>query len=176
MKDQRRKTKVRFPMMIRLFFPFLIGVFVLNCSPKKKEAPAENVPTKGLPNITVKMLSGEVVMTNSLKGKTILFFYSPDCDHCQREAKDIGENSPAFKEYAIYLICSPRPNELIAGFQKEFGLENQPNLHFGQAEVENVVGEMGSIGTPSLFIYSEEGKLVKRIDNETPASEIIKFL
>ncbi len=122
------------------------------------------------------MLSGEVLTTNTLKGKTILFFYSPDCDHCQREAKDIGENIRAFNEYAIYLICSPRSNELIAAFQKEFGLENQPNLHFGQAEVANVVGEMGSIGTPSLFIYSEEGRFVKRIDNETPVEEIIKFL
>ena len=163
-------------MMIRLFCLFLIGIFVLGCSPKKKETPTESSSTKGLPNITMKMLSGEVVMTNSLKGKTILLFYSPDCDHCQREAKDIGENIQAFKEYAIYLICSPRPNEVITAFQKEFGLENQPNLYFGQADVDNVIKEMGSIGTPSLYIYSEEGNLVKRIDNETPAKEIIKFL
>ena len=163
-------------MMIRLFYLFLIGVFVLACSSQKKETPTESSTSKGLPNITLKMLSGEIVMTNSLKGKTILLFYSPDCDHCQREAKDIGENIQAFKEYAIYLICSPRPNELITAFRTEFGLENQSNLHFGQADVDNVIGEMGSIGTPSLFIYSEEGKLVKRIDNETPSAEIIKFL
>lgn len=153
-----------------------MGLLTLSCSSKKKEAAVESSTRQGLPNIKVKMLSGSVLNTNTIKGKTILFFYSPDCDHCQREAKDIGKNVEAFKEYTIYFVCSPRPDESIAAFQKEYGLENQPNLFFGQAEVANVIGEMGSIGTPSLFIYSEQGKLVKQIDNETPAAEIIKFL
>ena len=167
--------KVIFSMINRyslLFLIFLIG----GCSTKKKETPAEITSSKGLPKITVKMLSGEILETNKLQGKTILFFYSPDCDHCQREAKDIGENIQAFKEYAIYFICSPRAEELITTFRKEYGLENQPNLYFGQADVANVIGEMGNIGTPALFIYSDEGKLVRRIDNETPAKEILKFL
>jgi len=157
----------------------LIAVLIFSCSPSKKENEKEigaKAEVKTIPSITLTLISGDSLNTNTLKGKNILFFYSPDCDHCQREAKDISDHFDSFKDYSLYFICSPRPTGMITAFRKEYKLEGKRNIFFAQAEIPEVVREMGSIGTPCLFIYSEEGLLVKRVENETSAEEIIKFL
>ena len=114
-------------------------------------------------------------MVNSLGGNTILIFYVPDCDHCQREAEAIQNQLEVFKNYSLYFIAASEPEE-IKRFAERYQLNGRVNVFFARAEVADVVREMGPVGTPALYIYSHEKRLIKKFDGETKVTEIAEVL
>lgn len=146
-------------------------LLVTACSTPKKESPAGSNDINELPAIPLTMISGERLMANSLAGKTILIFYIPDCDHCQREAEAIRSQLDVFKNYTLYFITASGTEE-IKRFAETYRLNGLPNVFFARTEVTDVIREMGPIGTPSLYIYSREKRLIKKFDGETKVAEI----
>ncbi len=160
---------------MRAIIFLLVGLLVTTCSSSKKESVTELPVANELPALQLTLLNGEKLLVDSLPGSTVLFFFSPDCDHCQREAEDIREHLKAFNDYNIYFIAAHDSGQIEA-FSKKYRLSGIPNIVFAHAEVPDVVKVMGSIGTPTLYIYSERKQLVKKFENETDVEEIIKFL
>ncbi len=138
------------------------------------ENTAESVATD-LPSMPVTMTDRMMYNMDELKGKTILVLFQPDCDHCQREAASIQENLDSFSEYQVYFISSASLPELLQ-FAETYKLDNASNFHFGSATVDNIVGNFGSIPTPSMYIYSDTGNLVKEFEGETPIEEILEVI
>jgi peroxiredoxin len=153
----------------------IAGIFLMTCSQTKKEDKSKTTAPGELPALQLTMLTGEKVRVDSLHGKTVLYFFNPDCDHCQREAKDISEHLDAFQDYKIYFIAAPDSGDMEE-FASEYDLSNIPNVFFANAEIPEVVRLMGSIGTPTLYIYGNEGQFVKKFENETDVDEVVKFL
>ena len=114
-------------------------------------------------------------MANELPGKTILIFYNPDCDHCQREAEEIRFRLDDFKNYTLYFIAAS-PDENVRLFAEKYDLLGKGNVLFAKAEVPDVIREMGPMSSPSLYIYSDKKQLIKKFDGETAVEEIIKAL
>lgn len=160
---------------MRNFIIVFLLLFAIACSNKKTESTTEEVVVNEMPALRLERMTGEKIRVDSLSGKTILVFFSPDCDHCQREADDIYQHLSAFREYSIYFIAA-RDNKEITDFASTYHLNDQPNVIFARADLPEVLNVMGSMGTPTLFIYSKEKRLVKKFENETPVEEIIKFL
>ncbi len=131
--------------------------------------------SKGLPDFVMTTLQGETLRTKSLQGKNILIFYNPDCDHCQRQAQSIRKKMDAFSNWTIYFIAASGDTQSRT-FATTYDLHEQKNVVFATAGIPEVIREMGSIGTPSIFIYSDEGKLVKQFDGETPVEDILKVM
>jgi peroxiredoxin len=155
---------------------FLILFFLLAaCGQPKREGLSTEIKPDSLPSFTMTLINGEQVMSNSLAGRVILIFYNPGCDHCQREAEDIRKNLSLFADYSLYFIAAS-PVETIKQFAKDYDLATQSNVVFAQAEVLEVMKAMGPMGTPALFIYSEDKQLVKKFDGETKVEEMAKFL
>ncbi len=160
-----------------------LSLFLLACSGDNKSRQAEakvesasvTEVSKALPDFIMTTLQGEVMQTKSLHGKNILIFYNPECDHCESQAKSIRKQMDAFSDWPIYFIAaSGDPQSRM--FAMKYDLHEQKNVVFATAGIPEVVREMGSIGTPSIFVYSEEGKLVKRFDGETPVDDILKVM
>ena len=159
-------------------FVFLALLCMAACSSNKKEnvSTVEEAPERNeLPPLQVTLVTGERVMVNSLPGNTILIFYNPDCDHCQREAKAISGQLEAFKNYSLYFIA-PGAMEEMNRFASAYGLSGFSNVRFAQTEVADVIRLMGPFPTPSLYIYSSGKRLVKKFSGETDVDEIVKFL
>lgn len=156
----------------------LIALEFINCtkpSNENKKEVAEPVQ-KGndLPSMNLTILSGSQVNTQSLTDKSILILFQPDCDHCQREAKEIREHIEAFKDYAVYFI-SADPMPAIEKFAKDCGLKNQANFFFGMTTVENVLNNFGPIPAPSVYIYSDK-VLVQKFNGEVSIDKILQAL
>lgn len=155
----------------------LLVLFAYACGSKEKpveqivEAPAINER----PSMKIALADGNQVDVKALSHKMVLVLFQPDCDHCQREAKEIHDHLGAFKDYQVYFISS-HPMQVINQFSKDYQLDNKPNVHFAFTTVDNVLNNFGPISAPSLYIYSEQGKLVKKFNGETDIQEIIKFL
>jgi peroxiredoxin len=138
-----------------------------DCSPK----PARNE----LPPVTLIGPDGKHFSAQSLPGNTILVFFGAGCDHCQREATEIHDHLKEFEGYTLYFI-SMDPFPVMDKFAQDFGISNQPNIRFLQADGSTVASALGYIQTPTIIAYDSERKLIKRFDGETKVEAILKAL
>jgi peroxiredoxin len=138
------------------------------------QAPAK-ILINQLPNLKLLGMDGSVNYSRELTGKNVLVLYNPDCDHCQREAKEIRTQLKAFENYTVWFVSSDS-FENIGQFAKDYDLVGQANVHFVRTEVMEVINNFGAIATPSVYIYSDERQLIKAINGETRIEEIIKYL
>ncbi|SDK24793.1 Peroxiredoxin [Catalinimonas alkaloidigena] len=174
--------------MKHVVFPLVLVLALASCSAKKEKettpppapatpsaAPAPAAPQNDLPPIPVSLTDGSTQQINGLSGKTVLVLFQPDCDHCQREARQIHENLGRFYDYQVYFISSA-PLAEVRQFAVDYQFADVPNFHFGTTSVVNVLQQFGSIPTPSIYVYSDEGKLVQKFEGETPIDQILPTL
>jgi len=128
-----------------------------------------------LPHLRIKLLDKSEIDARQLEGKVVLVFFQPDCDHCQREASEIAQNLVGFKDASLYFVSSDSP-EKVANFAKDYKLNGVERVYFGIASTESVLKNFGPITTPSFYIYSAEGKLVKAFNGEVEISALLKYI
>lgn len=128
-----------------------------------------------LPAMIGIMLDGSTIDIKQLTDKVVLILFQPDCDHCQREAVQIHDHLDAFAGYSIYFITTDSL-PVIEKFAVDYDLKNASRVYFIQTLVQSILSNFGNIDAPSLYIYSNERKLVKRFNGETPIETIISSL
>ncbi len=149
-----------------------------SCSgPSSQDNRSKQSPTKtsnDLPLMRVTKLDGSQVDINALKGKTILILFQPECDHCQREAKQIRAHINSFNDYSIYFISAGQLSA-IEKFGNESALLNRSNIHFAVTTVENVLNNFGPVPTPSMYIYRAQ-QLVRKFNGEVAIEKILQAI
>lgn len=147
-------------------------------SPQQQDPPADNAASgtnpatvSDLPNMVITKLDDTRLLVKDLKGKVILVLFQPDCDHCQRETKEIQENLAAFKDYTLYFI-SNYPSEVLRKFAQDYKLAFEPNVVFATTSLDDILNTLGPQPSPSLYIYDEHGRLVKSFLGETKVENI----
>jgi hypothetical protein len=151
------------------------GLFFNAVSSEKDQKPIAAQGTNEYPNMNLVFPDGSTRSARNLPAKSILVFYFPDCDHCQREAADISKHLAAFKSYHVWFIAVvPFPE--IQKFAIDYKLIGYNYVHFVRTEPKDITNNYGGISTPSMYIYSKEKKLVKAFNGETKVEEIIKHL
>ena len=156
----------------------LIGaglIYWFRQSSAKTETAVVTQVVNEFPNMILTNADGTQHSAKGLKGKSILILFFTDCDHCQREAKEIQNRLSAFAGYDLWFL-STDPFPKIEKFAGDYKLKDQLNVHFAQIRFEDVATYFGSIPTPSVYIYSESKKLVRAINGETPVDMIVQFL
>lgn len=124
----------------------------------------------GIPSFPISLVNGGSLNTSDLKGNVTLIFFSPDCDHCQTEAKTINASKNLFRNKVIYFI-SIDEIEAITKFRDNYGL-NEPNFHFAKSDVELIVRAIGPISSvPAMYFY-KEGKLAGQLEGEQTAEKL----
>lgn len=153
----------------------LICTLFFSARPFEKNPLPTTAQVQGYPNMNLVFPDGSVRSSLNLPPKSILVFYFPDCDHCQREGADIAKHLAAFKNYHVWFI-TPASFAEIQQFAMVYKLIGFDYVHFVRTEARDITNNYGGIQTPSLYIYSKEKKLVKSFNGETKVEEIIKFL
>jgi peroxiredoxin len=173
-------NKQYFAFILILSLAYCVGSS--SCNQKNSEERSKTNVTKipsatknDLPGITIVTLEGDQLLIKNQQGKVVLVMFQPECDDCQREAVQIRDNIDAFKEYSLFFISSA-PMQEIGNFKKDYKLDSFNNVVFGQTTVQNVINTLGTISAPSVYIYSNEGKLVKFFNGEVDIKEIKPFL
>jgi peroxiredoxin len=161
------------------YFLIAVSAIMLQCNKSADRghslAPENVTAVNELPAMNLVTMDQQVVPARELSGKNILIFFRPECDHCQREAEAISKNLDAFEEYQIYFVGTDG-HEASLKFAKDYSLDGKSNVHFVQTTVNEILDHLGPISTPSLYIFSEERRLVRHLDGETPIEEILRYL
>ncbi|PSR57083.1 hypothetical protein AHMF7605_28185 [Adhaeribacter arboris] len=137
-------------------------------------ASSPPAPVNDLPNLPLTKPDQTKFNAKDLKGKTVLIFFEPDCEHCQREANEMQKHLPAFAKYSVYFF-SPAPFDQMQQFFMKYNLSG-PNISYAQTPFNIILQELGAIPAPSVYIYSEQGKLIKAFKGETPMANILPLL
>ena len=87
-------------------------------------------------------------------------FFSPDCDHCHKQIKELLAYKVELKGIQI-LLLSVAPYREIMDFYKEFGLASLSNVKVGQ-DINFKMGILYKVRTyPSIFLYDRKATLAK---------------
>lgn len=101
--------------------------------------------------------------------------FSPDCEHCQAETKEITENINLFKKVQI-VMASPLDFDYIKKFYEEYNIAKYPTITMGR-DPSYFLGTFYKIRSfPSIFIYDKKGKLRNWFSGSTPIEKILESL
>jgi thiol-disulfide isomerase/thioredoxin len=116
-----------------------------------------------IPPIAVNILPDSARFTNDSLRKGVpfvLMFFNPDCEHCQKETKELLAYRNELKDIQILMI-SPASFAEIRDFYQSYGLSSMPNLRMGQ-DLNYKLGMIYKLRTyPSMFVYDNRGTLAK---------------
>lgn len=98
--------------------------------------------------------------TNIDKGKKILCFFAPGCDHCQQAAKDLRALQKQGKMPEIFILFMDEEPEKIPTFLSESGLK----AHHQILDIPKFWTSIGSgAGTPGVY-YLWNGNIMKSFE------------
>ena len=111
----------------------------------------------------------------SPKRPVLIMVFSPDCDHCIHEIKELLAHMELFKNIQIILVAHLDFKDLKK-FYEEFKIANYPNITLGR-DYSYFFGTFFNIKfLPAIFLYNKKGKFTKAFDGSVPVSRIAAAL
>lgn len=105
----------------------------------------------------------------------ILIIFSPDCEHCQHETREIIKHMDLFKKAQI-VMCTPLDYNYILPFYNEYNLAKYSNITVGR-DGSYILGTFFSVRNfPSIFVYNKKGEFVKAFDGSVPVEKVAEAL
>jgi thioredoxin-related protein len=131
------------------------------------------VPSFKLTNIA----DSSVFTKNNLKKKksTVIIIFSPTCENCVEELKELKEKIGLFKKSQIVMV-SPLEYNYLRTFYDENKIVDYPTITMGR-DPSYFLGTFYKVRSlPSIFVYNKRGNLVKSFIGSTPVEEIAAAL
>jgi thioredoxin-related protein len=131
------------------------------------------VPTFRLINVA----DSTIFTKQNLKKKTatIIIIFSPTCENCVEETKELKENIALFKKAQIVMV-SPLEFTYLKDFYTQNSISNYPAITIGR-DPGYFLGTFYKVRSlPSIFVYDKKGNLKKSFIGSTPVAEIAAAL
>ncbi len=140
----------------------VLSGFILSSYAQPQDANGLN-KIQQAPEFTIVTAPDSTTFTNGQlpKGKPlVLIFFNPDCEHCQKETKELLAYKEELKNIPIVMI-SALSYKLIKEFYLDYSIASMPNITMGQ-DVNYLLGTKYSPHRyPAIFVYDAKGKLAK---------------
>ena len=149
--------------MKKLIVLLLFTASNLLCFAQKDETAATLNNIQNAPAFKIYKAPDSTAFTNDQLKKNkpfVLMFFNPDCDHCQKETKELLAYKEELKGLQIVMV-SPAAFGLIKSFYEEYNIASMPNIIMAQDQ-NYTLGSKYQLRTyPSIFVYDNSGKLAK---------------
>ena len=146
----------------------IVSFILMHCNIRKREP---------LPSFNILLLDSATILNTSQipEGKAfVIVYFSPDCDHCQRETKDLIRNMDKISDTQFYFITANHFNEL-KGFNNEYKLSSYKNIIMGR-DYQLFMMRNFKATPPYLAIY-DENKIKRAVfEGENKVEKIIEVL
>jgi len=105
----------------------------------------------------------------------VLMYFSPDCEHCQKETEGIIQNMDSLKHVRFYLVTND-PIERMQVYDKMYKLDKYPNIILGRDYKYFFPVHFKNAAPPYLVVYDRH-KVIKAVfTGETSAGQLIAFI
>jgi len=131
-----------------------------------------------IPQFTINKANDSSAFTrDDLKKRkeTVFIVFSPDCDHCQKETKDLLAAIDKFSKVQIIMITSLAYDQMKL-FYEEFKIANYPIITMGHDPIYFFHTFFNTRYLPAIFIYDKRGKFKKAFEGSVKIEKIIESL
>lgn len=167
-----------FCRMKKLFFACLLLCSALSIQGQTKNdsLPYQKYPTLPAFNILLQDSSTIFNTYNAKEGRpSVLFFFSPDCEHCHATTKQMLDKMDSMKGTDFYFFTFMPLSELRP-FAKRYHLGDYKNIVVGKDYQYFFPSFYGAKTVPYIVIYDRHKKLIKLYENSVKLPELIGLL
>jgi hypothetical protein len=161
-----------YKMLFTIILVVLVNTFT-NAQTDSTPLPTY-LKTKQVPGFKLlQMDSATYFYKYQLKKKmpTAIFYFNPDCEHCQYEAKVLVD-SIKYVKHIQFVFASYAKFAEIKKFDSTYQLTAQPNIKVGRDENYYIPVFYKVRFTPFLALYDKNGFLIKAFEGGTSVRNI----
>lgn len=107
------------------------------------------------------------------KGKIVIYYFSPECEHCQYMTKKLVENCKYHSEIRFVMVTSAKVSS-VKDFIILYHIAECRSISVYSDTILSFNKLFGSSIVPSFFIYVN-GRLVKKIVGETKIENLLEI-
>ncbi|GGB22081.1 TlpA family protein disulfide reductase [Puia dinghuensis] len=128
--------------------------------PANTQAPYLKFPTIP-PFHLLKLDSATYLTKDDIKKnrKTIIMYFSPDCEHCKHEIESFLSNFNKFKDIEI-VMATYQPFSEMKEFNEHYRIFEHPNIKIGRDEKFFLPPYYNIHNLPYLALYDKKGNLI----------------
>jgi thioredoxin-related protein len=104
--------------------------------------------------------------------KVLIMFFSPECDHCKHQMRDILADINKFKDIEI-LMATFQPFEEMKSFYNYYRIQDHSNILMGRDEKYMFPPFYRMQSLPFLALYDKKGQFIKRFEGNQKADSIL---
>ncbi|MDP2187804.1 MAG: hypothetical protein Q8J69_03880 [Sphingobacteriaceae bacterium] len=159
----------------------LVAIFILGYVIYQKINPETGIGEKGqlekLPRFKFPKIggTGNISKSDLRSAKTVVLYFSPDCEHCQALGADIGRQLEQLQDIDFVFVTRFDEADAIRYAQKA-NLWEKPNIHFGLDVDAAFYGYFGEMFIPSAYIFNAKGKFLQSVHQNAMVKDILDVL
>jgi peroxiredoxin len=136
---------------------------------------SQTASKKVLPDFQFYNESGVAFNKTNLKKDipVIVFYFDPDCDHCQQEAKWISAEMKRFIGIQMVWVAYAEPTAIADFGKKYFAGSYNKGAYFLRDKDYKFDKYFGYSQAPSIYVYNKKWELVKSFSNEIGVSDLL---
>jgi thioredoxin-related protein len=104
--------------------------------------------------------------------KVLLLFFSPECEHCKHQMRDILADFTKFNDIEI-VMATFQPFEEMQSFYNYFRIADHPNILMGRDEKYMLPPFYRMQSLPYLALYDKKGQFIKRFEGNQNVDTIL---
>lgn len=104
--------------------------------------------------------------------RTMVMFFSPDCDHCKHQTESILSASKKFKDIEI-VMATYQPFDELKEFNTHYRLAKYPNFKLGRDEKFFLAPFYKIRNLPYLALYDKKGNLITTFEGTQKVDTIL---
>lgn len=148
-----------------------------NTATAKQDTLAPYQKTPYIPSFKIQMPDSSWFSKYSLRPNkpTLIFYFSPDCGHCQNETEGLLNKIKEFNNLQIIMITS-RPFADMSNFAQHYKINRFAGIKIGTDPARLVTRFYDVKFTPFSALYDKKGMLVKVYEKEIDMEELIDLV
>lgn len=158
--------------MKKLIALLMIASFFITDGYAQEQAPAKRFPI--IPQFTLLGVDSSSIITKANLAdnkKTMIMYFSPDCDHCQHQTEALLKSIDRFKGVQI-VMATYQPFEEMTAFYKKYNIGTYPQIHLGRDTKFFFVPFYQIRDLPYIALYDAKGNLIKTFESTTDIGKL----
>ncbi|MFN3529745.1 MAG: TlpA family protein disulfide reductase [Bacteroidia bacterium] len=157
-----------------LLIALFIGVYMVYSRMGNEKAINEAGRLERLPRFKFPKIAeaGFVSRADLRSGKTVVVYFSPDCEHCQALGADIGMNLTMLRDIDFVFVTRMEEADAIR-YAKKCNIWGEKHFYFGLDMDAAFYGYFGEMFIPSAYVFDEKGKLLQILHQNAMVRDIL---
>ena len=106
---------------------------------------------------------------------SIIIFFSPDCEHCQKETQKLTAGMELLKKPGIIMV-SAMEHHFNKTFFEDYKIADYPNIILGREPTLALGTYLKVHSLPTTYVYDKKGNFIKVFKGNIPVEEIAALL